>query len=103
MHGGLVASALDEAAGLLATWYAFPAVTARLFVRYRRPVPISTELLIRATLAEARGRRLHVDARISDGDEPLAECRAALLHVPLEHFLQTPEGRAAAARYRSTS
>ena len=45
VHGGLVAGALDEAVGLLATWYAFPTVTARIFVRYRRPVPINTELL----------------------------------------------------------
>jgi acyl-CoA thioesterase FadM len=74
-------------------------VTARIFVRYRRPVPINTELQIRARLHEARGRRLHVGASITDGSENLAECRAALLHVPLEHFLQTPEGRAAAERW----
>ena len=100
-HGGLVAGARDEAVGLLATWYAFPTVTARIFVRYRRPVPINTELLLTARLTEARGRRLHVDAAISDGAEPLAESRAALLHVPLEHFLATPEGRAAAERWRA--
>lgn len=99
VHGGLVAAALDEAVGLLATWYAFPAVTARIFVRYRRPVPINIELQIRARLDDARGRRLHVTAAISDGDERLAECKAALLQVPLEHFLRTPEGRAAAARW----
>ena len=92
VHGGLVAGALDEAVGLLATWYAFPAVTARIFVRYRRPVPINTELLIRAWLDEARGRRLHVDAAIGDGDERFAECKAALLHVPLEHFLAHSRG-----------
>ena len=62
MHGGLVAGALDEAVGLLATWYAFPAVTVRIFVRYRHPVPINTELLLRASLDDARGRRLHVNA-----------------------------------------
>jgi acyl-coenzyme A thioesterase PaaI-like protein len=101
VHGGLVAGALDEAVGLLATWHSFPCVTARMFVRYRRPVPINTELLLAASLAEVNGRRLHVDGRISDGDEVLAECKAALLHVPLEHFLQTPEGRAAAERYRA--
>ncbi|HEY0416829.1 MAG TPA: PaaI family thioesterase [Gaiellaceae bacterium] len=100
VHGGVVSAALDEAAGLLATWYAFPTVTARIFVRYRRPVPINTELLLTARLVDARGRRLHVDAQLTDGDETLAECRAALLHVPLEHFLQTPEGRAAAERWR---
>jgi acyl-coenzyme A thioesterase PaaI-like protein len=101
VHGGLVSAALDEAAGLLATWYAFPTVTARLFVRFRRPVPINTELLLAANLVDVHGRRLHVDARLTDGDEPLAEARVALLHVPLEHFLATPEGRAAAERWRA--
>jgi acyl-CoA thioesterase FadM len=74
-------------------------VTARIFVRYRHPVPINTELLIRASLDEAHGRRLHVSASLGDGAETFAECKAALLHVPLEHFLQTPEGRAAAERW----
>jgi hypothetical protein len=59
--------------------------------------------LIKARLDEARRRRLHVDASISDGKEIFAECRAALLHVPLEHFLQTPEGRAAGERLRNAA
>jgi acyl-coenzyme A thioesterase PaaI-like protein len=100
VHGGLVAAALDEACGLLATWYRFPTVTARIFVRYRRPVPINTELLLRAELEWARGRRIHVRGHLTDGDENLAEARAAFLHVPLEHFLATPEGQAAAEAWR---
>jgi acyl-coenzyme A thioesterase PaaI-like protein len=96
VHGGLVAAALDEACGLLVTWFRFPAVTARIFVRYRRPVPINTELLVRAKLSGERGRRLHADADITDGTDVLAEARGAFLHVPLEHFLATPEGRASA-------
>jgi acyl-coenzyme A thioesterase PaaI-like protein len=100
VHGGLVSAALDEACGLLATWYRFPTVTARIFVRYRRPVPINTELLVRAELEWARGRRIHVRARLTDGDENLAEARGAFLHVPLEHFLATSEGRAAAEAWR---
>jgi acyl-coenzyme A thioesterase PaaI-like protein len=96
VHGGMVAAALDEACGLLATWYRFPAVTARIFVRYRRPVEINTELLIRAALTGERGRRLHIRGEIVDGSDVLAEARAAFLHVPLTHFLATPEGRAAA-------
>jgi acyl-coenzyme A thioesterase PaaI-like protein len=101
VHGGLVAAALDEACGLLATWYRFPAVTARIFVRYRQPVPINTELLVRARLVGERGRRLHVDGELTDGNSVLAEARAAFLHVPLEHFLATPEGRAAADAWRT--
>ena len=76
-------------------------MTARIFVRYRHPVPINTELLIRASLEEARGRRLHVKAALGDGAEIFAECKAALVRVPLEHFLRTPEGRAAAERWQA--
>jgi acyl-coenzyme A thioesterase PaaI-like protein len=100
VHGGLVSAALDEACGLLATWYRFPAVTARIFVRYRRPVWINTELLLRAELEASHGRRIHVRAEMRDGDETLAEARGAFLHVPLEHFLETPEGRAAGEAWR---
>jgi len=96
VHGGMVAAALDEACGLLATWYRFPAVTARIFVRYRQPVAINTELLVKAALTGERGRRLRVRGEIVDGAGVLAEARAAFLHVPLEHFLATPEGRAVA-------
>jgi acyl-coenzyme A thioesterase PaaI-like protein len=100
VHGGLVGAALDEACGLLATWYRFPTVTARIFVRYRRPVPIHTRLTIAARLTSARGRRLHVDGDLRADGEILAEARAAFLHVPLEHFLATPEGRAAGEAWR---
>jgi acyl-coenzyme A thioesterase PaaI-like protein len=95
VHGGLVAAALDEACGLLATWYRFPTVTARIFVRYRRPVAINRELELEAWLKGTRGRRIHVDAALRDGTDLLAEARGAFLHVPLEHFLVTAEGRAA--------
>jgi len=101
VHGGLISAALDEACGLLATWYRFPAVTVRIFVRYRRPVAINTELLLRARIDGERGRRIHVSGDLNDGGEPLAEARAAFLHVPLEHFLATPEGRAAGERWRA--
>jgi acyl-CoA thioesterase FadM len=96
-----VAAALDEACGLLATWYRFPTVTARIFVRYRKPVEINTELVVRARLESERGRRLRIRGEIADGDEVLAEARAAFIHVPLSHFLATPEGRAAAEAWRA--
>ena len=95
VHGGLVAAALDEACGLLASWYRFPTVAGRLFVHFRRPVPINTELLIQSRVDDEHGRRVHISGEIVDGDEILAQARCAFVHVPLEHFLGTPEGRAA--------
>jgi acyl-CoA thioesterase FadM len=70
-------------------------VTVRIFVRYRRPVLINRALSVAAWVTETRGRRIHVDAELREGEEVLAEARAAFLHVPLEHFLASPEGRAA--------
>jgi acyl-coenzyme A thioesterase PaaI-like protein len=100
-HGGLVAAALDEACGLLATWYRFPAVTARMFVRYRRPVPINRELLVRAAVEEpGHGRRIRIRGALELDGRILAEARAAFLHVPVEHFLATDEGQALADAWR---
>jgi acyl-coenzyme A thioesterase PaaI-like protein len=101
VHGGLVSAALDEACGLLATWHRFPSVTARIFVRYRRAVHISVELDLRAWVTGTRGRRTHIDADLREGAEILAQARGAFLHVPLEHFLQTAEGRAAGEAWRA--
>ena len=78
----------------MATWYRFPAVTGRIFLRYRRPVPINTPLTVRAWIEEEQGRRVYVRGELWDGEELLAEARLAFVHVPLEHFLVTPEGRA---------
>jgi acyl-coenzyme A thioesterase PaaI-like protein len=99
-HGGLVSAALDEACGLLATWHRFPAVTGRIFVRYRRPVPINVPLELAAGLEDGRGRRMDVRCELRHEGRLLADARTVLLHVPLEHFLATPEGRAAGEAWR---
>jgi acyl-coenzyme A thioesterase PaaI-like protein len=94
-HGGLVAAALDEACGLLATWFRFPSVTARFAIRYRRPVHINRPLTVSAQLREDTGRRIEIAGELHDGTELLATAHGSFVHVPLEHFLATPEGRAA--------
>jgi acyl-coenzyme A thioesterase PaaI-like protein len=98
-HGGLVGAALDEGCSLLATWYRFPAVTARIVLRFRRPVPINVDLDLRAWIESSRGPRILVRAELAGG-EPLADAVGSFMHVPLEHFLQTPEGRAAGEEWR---
>jgi acyl-coenzyme A thioesterase PaaI-like protein len=100
-HGGLVSAALDEACGLLATWHRFPSVTARIFIRFRRPVHINRDLHLRAWVAGTRGRRTYIDGELREDVDLLAAARGAFHHVPLEHFLQTPEGRAAGEAWRA--
>jgi acyl-coenzyme A thioesterase PaaI-like protein len=94
-HGGIAGAALDEACGLLATWHRFPTVTARIAIRFRKPAPINRALLATAKVDADRGRRIEISAELRDGEEVLAEADGAFLHVPLEHFLATPEGHAA--------
>jgi acyl-CoA thioesterase FadM len=71
-----------------------------MFVRYRTPVLINRRLNVSAWVVDSRGRRLHVDAELREGSNVLAEARGAFLHVPLEHFLASPEGRAAGDAWR---
>jgi acyl-coenzyme A thioesterase PaaI-like protein len=99
-HGGIVGAALDEACGLLATWHRFPTVTARIAIRYCRPSPINRPLRISAQVTGERGRRIEISGELRDAGELLAEADGAFLHVPLEHFLATPEGRAAGEAWR---
>jgi acyl-coenzyme A thioesterase PaaI-like protein len=100
VHGGLVGAALDEACGLLATWYRFPSVTARFAIRFLKPVHINRTLAVSARLQTERGRRLEIGGELRDGDELLADAHGSFVHVPLEHFLRTPEGRAAGEAWR---
>lgn len=69
-------------------------------MRYRRPVLINRDLSLSSRVTGTRGRRIHVDAELRDGDQLLAEARGAFLHVALEHFLASPEGRAAGEAWR---
>jgi acyl-coenzyme A thioesterase PaaI-like protein len=98
-HGGIVGAALDEACGLLATWHRFPTVTARIAIRFRRPARINVPLDVSARVTAERGRRIEIAGELREGDELLAGAEGTFLHVPLEHFLATPEGRAAGAAW----
>ena len=91
VHGGLVGAALDEACGLLATWHRFPAVTARIFVRFRRPVPINTPLLVRAEVESTRGRRIRIRGDLIAGDEALAEARGPSCTCRSSTFSRRPK------------
>ena len=57
-------------------------------------MPINQALSVRAFIEEERGRRVYVRGELWDSGELLTEARLAFVHVPLEHFLGTPEGRA---------
>lgn len=90
-HGGVLATAMDEALGYLNWRVGTPAVTARLEVDYRAPVPVGTELVLEAEVIGVRGRKVYCRGwgRVGSPDGPIAiEARALFVQVPISHFLQ---------------
>jgi acyl-coenzyme A thioesterase PaaI-like protein len=105
-HGGLLAAALDETLGALNWLHQTPAVTARLEVDYRRPVPVDAVLRIEAQITGVADRRIYTRA-VGRFDEPggaiAIRARALFVSVPLEHFIAhgRPED-VEAARHEAT-
>ena len=88
-HGGLIALAMDEVLGGLGWLLRTPMVTGRLQVDFVRPVPVATELVLRAQVDGVEGRRIfsHAIAHAGSSDGPvLARAFAVFVQVPMEHF-----------------
>jgi len=73
VHGGVIASLLDEACIYAGRAMAETLVTAELSVRYRKPVPVGQEVTIRGEVLEQRRKVLKVKARLELNGEVYAE------------------------------
>jgi acyl-coenzyme A thioesterase PaaI-like protein len=94
VHGGSLATAIDDTVGTLLVLLRRPAVTARLEVDYRSPAFLHRAMAIESWAERIEGRKLHLAATVRDGDTVVAEARALFLEVSLEHFArggQLPE------------
>ena len=73
VHGGVIASLLDEACIYAGRALAETLVTAELSVRYRKPVPVGQEITIQGEVLEQRRKVLKVKARLEINGEVYAE------------------------------
>ncbi len=74
VHGGIVATALDE----ISAWAAIVAegifvFTAKLEIRYRAKAVVGDTLELTGSVVERRGRRLLIDAVLRSGDAVIAQ------------------------------
>jgi uncharacterized protein (TIGR00369 family) len=83
-HGGVIASALDEAMALLVHAEGVHALTRRLEVDFLGPVPIGTFAAVAAWVEsrEGDGLALRAELRGADGDErPLARATGLFTRI----------------------
>jgi acyl-coenzyme A thioesterase PaaI-like protein len=102
VHGGSTAALLDHALARAARSAGHGGLTATLSVRYRRPVPLGTPLLVRAELGTTEGRRATATATLTTAADPataLAEGEAVLVALRPERAAEVfaPTGRSVAA------
>ena len=69
-HGGMSAMLLDEVMGRACVAAGLPGMTVCLQVRYHRPVPLDTPLLVHARVTGTEGRKVHLDGSIRTQEEP---------------------------------
>ncbi len=81
-HGGIAAAVLDEAMGWAMYAAGAWAMTARMEVKYRRPLPLGEELIISAEVVRERGRVLDATAQIRDRRGVLAEAKGMFVRLP---------------------
>lgn len=82
LHGGIVATLLDEAMAHAAIAAGVRAVTARLEVRFREPAPVGVPLTLEGTIERRRGKVLDAVATLSDGAGTIyAEGRSRFIAV----------------------
>jgi acyl-coenzyme A thioesterase PaaI-like protein len=65
VHGGWVASLLDQLLGIANIASGNPAMTAELTIRYRRPTPMGVPLLLTARTDAVDGRRVQTSGEIA--------------------------------------
>jgi len=91
-HGGIAAAAIDEAMGWAMYAAGAWAMTARLQVRYRRPLPLGERLEVSAEVVRDRGRWLEAEGRLRVVGGPLvAEAKGLFIRLPAEKAKQMQE------------
>ena len=92
MHGGLVATMLDEAMGWVTMSHGIWAVTGKINVRYRDPVPLLQPVTVVGMIEKNRGRWVTVRAEIRSSEGAvLSEADAIFMRVSGERQVELEE------------
>jgi uncharacterized protein (TIGR00369 family) len=82
LHGGVIATLLDEAMSKSARARGLTTMTRKLEVDYLRPVPSGKPLRVEGRVVRSEGRRHWIEAEIRDADATvLAEGKGVFVEV----------------------
>jgi acyl-coenzyme A thioesterase PaaI-like protein len=80
-HGGILATALDEAMALLVHAEGIHALTASLTIDLKAPAPVGSFVDLEARIESSEGRRLELSARASDQGNEIARSRGIFVRI----------------------
>ncbi len=81
VHGGIIASLLDEAMVKLAAQLGMPAVSAEMTVRFKMPARPGEELVVEGRIVDSRNRLILAEAEVVRGASVIAEAKGKLLRI----------------------
>ena len=80
-HGGVLATALDEAMALLLHGQGKFALTGQLEVNLEAPAPVGTFVEVQADVERVEGRRLHLAASAASDGRTVATARGTFIEL----------------------
>ena len=87
MHGGAIATLMDEAMSKANRARGVTAMTRQMEVEYLRPVPLLVPLLLEGRLLKSEGRKHFCEAEVTDGaGRVLARAKGLFLAIDLAKF-----------------
>lgn len=87
VHGGVIAMVFDEMLGAANIVVGSPGMTGTLTVRYRKPVPLQTEIRLEARFERRDGRKIQTVGTMHHGDVLLAEAEGLFIELRPSRFL----------------
>jgi len=91
VHGGFVASLLDQLLGTANIVYGVGAMTAELTIRYRKPTPINVPLKLTARTDNIEGRKVFTSGEITADGVVTAEATGLFIRPTAERLERNKE------------
>lgn len=88
VHGGIIASILDEAQGVLCFHIGHAVMTNELKIKYHIATPLDQDFKVRCWLTAVRKRRMYTRATIHSTDDRLLVSSSATWYVLPERFMR---------------